>query len=144
MKLCFPQVGHVTHASRGNYSLFRFVAAARVEPCSFLPITKPSIPPSHTRTTLQFQRGLILGHVELLEPRWKDDPAPMRIFTAPLDSEVEVARNVHDLTRVLGPGKGKDVKVCTVGSPQSCHGGSRPLPRCAPPVCRILFLGLVV
>ena len=35
----------------------------------------------------------------------------MRIFTAPLNSEVEVARNVHDLVRVLGPGKGKDVKV---------------------------------
>ncbi|CAM9747724.1 unnamed protein product [Scytosiphon promiscuus] len=63
------------------------------------------------KQALQFQRGLILGHVELLEPRWKDNPAPMRIFTAPLDSEVEVARNVHDLVRVLGPGKGKDVKV---------------------------------
>lgn len=60
----------------------------------------------------QFQRGLILGHVELLEPMWKENPAPMRIFTAPLNSEVEVARNVHDLVRVLGPGKGKDVKVC--------------------------------
>lgn len=35
----------------------------------------------------------------------------MRIFTAPLNSEVEVARNVHDLVKVLGPGKGKDVKV---------------------------------
>lgn len=35
----------------------------------------------------------------------------MRIFTAPLNSEVEVARNAHDLVRVLGPGKGKDVKV---------------------------------
>ncbi|CAM9782250.1 unnamed protein product, partial [Hapterophycus canaliculatus] len=63
------------------------------------------------KQALQFQRGLILGHVELLEPRWKDNPAPMRIFTAPLDSEVEVARNMHDLVRVLGPGKGKDVKV---------------------------------
>eukprot|EP00752_Nemacystus_decipiens_P016888 g15120.t1 len=60
---------------------------------------------------LQFQRGLILGHVEVLEPMWKNNPAPMRIFTAPLNSEVEVARNVHDLVRVLGPGKGKDVKV---------------------------------
>lgn len=30
----------------------------------------------------------------------------MRVFTAPLNSEVEVARNVHDLTWVLG-GKGK-------------------------------------
>lgn len=49
--------------------------------------------------------------MELLEPRWKEKPAPMRIFTAPLNSEVEVARNVHDLVRVLGPGKGKDVKV---------------------------------
>lgn len=36
----------------------------------------------------------------------------MRIFTAPLNSEVEVARNVHDVVKVLGPGKGKDVKVC--------------------------------
>lgn len=36
----------------------------------------------------------------------------MRIFTAPMDTEVEVARNMHDLVRVLGPGKGKDVKVC--------------------------------
>lgn len=60
----------------------------------------------------QFQRGLILGHVELLDPMWKETPRPMRIFTAPLNSEVEVARNVHDLVRVLGPGKGKDVKVC--------------------------------
>ncbi|CBJ26604.1 conserved unknown protein [Ectocarpus siliculosus] len=60
---------------------------------------------------LQFQRGLILGHVELLEPMWKDKPAPMRIFTAPINSEIEVARNIHDLVRVLGPGKGKDVKV---------------------------------
>lgn len=61
---------------------------------------------------LQFQRGLILGHVELLEPTWKADPGPMRIFTAPLSTEVEVARNMHELVRVLGPGKGKDVKVC--------------------------------
>lgn len=60
----------------------------------------------------QFQRGLILGHVELLEPRWKDNPGPMRIFTAPIGTEVEVARNMHDLVKVLGPGKGKDVKVC--------------------------------
>lgn len=40
----------------------------------------------------------------------------MRIFTAPLNSEVEVARNVHDLVRVLGPGKGKDVKVRVLGA----------------------------
>lgn len=60
----------------------------------------------------QFQRGLILGHVEHVEPRWRDNPGPMRIFTAPIGTEVEVARNMHDLVRVLGPGKGKDVKVC--------------------------------
>lgn len=44
--------------------------------------------------------------MKLLEPTWKTRVAPMRIFTAPLNSEVEVARNVHDLVRVLG-GKGK-------------------------------------
>lgn len=54
----------------------------------------------------QWQKTLILDHVKLLEPSWRTNPAPMRIFTAPLNSEVEVARNVHDLTWVLG-GKGK-------------------------------------
>lgn len=49
--------------------------------------------------------------MELLEPKWKAKPGPMRIFTAPMGTEVEVARNMHDLVRVLGPGKGKDVKV---------------------------------
>lgn len=36
----------------------------------------------------------------------------MRIFTAPLDSEVEVARNVHDLVWVLG---GKGSKAAQAG-----------------------------
>lgn len=43
-----------------------------------------------------------MDHVKLLEPKTKP---PVRIFTAPGNSEVEVARNVHDLTWVLG-GKG--------------------------------------
>lgn len=54
----------------------------------------------------------------------------MRIFTAPLNSEVEVARNVLDLVRVLGPGKGKDVKVCAsrVRCMRPTHLGYSPRP----------------
>ncbi len=63
---------------------------------------------------------------------WKEKPAPMRIFTAPLNSEVEVARNVHDLVRVLGPGKGKDVKVGCIQDRRSTSGGPALPPRRPP------------
>lgn len=43
-----------------------------------------------------------MDHAKLIEPKIK---LPLRIFTAPGNSEVEVARNAHDLTWVLG-GKG--------------------------------------
>lgn len=99
--------------SNVHAELVVFLLCPLLPPACSVPTTQTPLYPKHGS---QFQRGLILGHVELLEPRWKDNPAPMRIFTAPLNSEVAVARNIHDLVRVLGPGKGKDVKVgATVG-----------------------------
>lgn len=50
----------------------------------------------------QWQRDLIVDHVKVLEPKTRP---PVRIFTAPGNSEVEVARNMHDLVWRLG-GKG--------------------------------------
>lgn len=56
---------------------------------------------SFPRTT-QWQRTLIIDHVMVIEPRARP---PMRIFTAPANTEVEVARNAQDLTWAIG-GKG--------------------------------------
>lgn len=54
-----------------------------------------------------------MDHVKLLEPAMKP---PLKIFIAPGDSEVEVARNVHDLTWALG-GKGR-VDVSGITNPE--------------------------
>lgn len=76
------------------------------------------------RAYSQWQRDLILDHVKLLEPSWKTKKlTPMRIFTAPLNSEVEVARNIHDLVWVLG-GKGKD--TVDTGGMSSAEVGLKP------------------
>lgn len=49
----------------------------------------------------------------------------MRIYTAPLNSEVEVARNIHDLAWVLG-GKGKGADAINTDGMSSPEVGFMP------------------
>lgn len=110
-----PYIPHPPLYEQASFSLKRLTMLntplplpLTTRPCLVLSNSPSASPTSNNRHLFyQWQRDLIVDHAKKLEPSWESKgPAPMRIFTAPINSEVEVARNIHDLVWVLG-GKSK-------------------------------------